>query len=125
MPGAQRWRTVWVRALDPGVHPIWDTERRQLFVSARAGHRDHPMHSRVVNTVFDRVVRKAGLEGQGITPHKLRHTFATFLIRTGADVRTVQELLGHSSLQTTAGYLHSDTRTKEAAVGRLGGLLSD
>ena len=83
------------------------------------------MHSRVVNTVFDRVVRKAGLEGQGITPHKLRHTFATFLIRTGADVRTVQELLGHSSLQTTATYLHSDTRTKEAAVGRLGGLLSD
>ena len=48
------------------------------------------MHSRVVNTVFDRVVRKAGLEGQGITPHKLRHTFATFLIRTGADVRTIR-----------------------------------
>jgi integrase/recombinase XerC len=59
-------------------------------------------HPRVVNTVLAGLVRKAGLEGQGITPHKLRHTFATFLIRTGADVRTVQELLGHSSLQTTA-----------------------
>ena len=78
-----------------------------------------------MNGVFARLVRKAGLEGKGITPHKLRHTFATFLIRTGADVRTVQELLGHSSLQTTAGYLHSDTRTKQAAVGRLGGLLGD
>ncbi|MCJ7822325.1 MAG: tyrosine-type recombinase/integrase, partial [Armatimonadetes bacterium] len=93
------------------------TESRHLFVSARAGHRGRPIHPRVVNAVFDRVVRKAGLEGRGITPHKLRHTFATFLIRTGADVRTVQELLGHSDLQTTAGYLHSDTRTKEAAVG--------
>jgi integrase/recombinase XerC len=63
------------------------------------------------------------LGGAGITPHKLRHAFATFLIRTGADVRTVQELLGHTSLQTTAIYLHSDTRTKQAAVERLEGLL--
>jgi len=67
-------------------------------------------------------VRKAGLEGHGITLHARRHTFATLLIRAGVDVRTVQELLGHLQLQTTATYLHSDTRTKEAAVGRLGGL---
>jgi integrase/recombinase XerC len=99
------------------------TESRHLFVSARAGHRGRPIHPRVVNAVFGRIVRKARLEGEGITPHKLRHTFATFLIRTGADVRTVQELLGHSSLQTTATYLHSDTRTKEVAVGRLDVLL--
>jgi site-specific recombinase XerD len=89
------------------------------------GHRGRPTHPRVVNAVLTGLVRKTRLEGQGITPHKLRHTFATFLIRTGADVRTVQELLGHSSLQTTATYLHSDTRTKEAAVGRLGGLLGE
>jgi integrase/recombinase XerC len=104
------------------VHRI-ETESRHLFVSARGGHRGRPIHPRVVNSVFGRLVRKAGLEGQGITPHKLRHTFATFLIRTGADVRTVQELLGHASLQTTATYLHSDTRTKQAAVGRLDVLL--
>jgi hypothetical protein len=59
----------------------------------------------------------------GITPHKLRHTFATHLIRGGVDVRTVQELLGHSEQETTAKYLHSDTRTKQAAVGKLSGLL--
>ena len=70
-----------------------------------------------------RTLGKAGLSGRGITPHKLRHTSATHPIRSGADIRTVQELLGHSELETTAKYLHSDTRTKQAAVGRLNGLL--
>ena len=55
----------------------------------------------------------------GIMPHKLRYAFASHLIRSGVDVRTVQELLGHGDLQTTARYLHSDTRTKQAAVGTL------
>ena len=54
-----------------------------------------------------------------MTPHRLRHTFATHLIRQGVDVRTVQELLGHADLQTTARYLHSDTRAKQEAVGKL------
>jgi len=70
------------------------------------------------------VIQKAGLAGQGITPQKLRHTVATHLIRNGVDVRTVQELMGHSELETTAKYLHSDTRTKQAAVGKLNGLLT-
>jgi integrase len=71
------------------------------------------------------VVGKAGLAGQGITPHKLRHTFATHLIRSGVDIRTVQELMGHSELEITAKYLHSDTKTKQAAVAKLNGLLGD
>ncbi len=41
----------------------------------------------------------------------LRRTFATHLIRNGVHIRTVQELMGHSDLETTAKYLHSDTRT--------------
>jgi site-specific recombinase XerD len=69
-----------------------------------------------------RTLRKAGLQGRGITPHKLRHTSAT-LVQNGVDIRTVQELLGHSDLQTTARYLHSDTRTKQIAVAKLRKLL--
>jgi site-specific recombinase XerD len=96
------------------------TESRHLFVSAWKGR---PIHGRCINRMLKIVIQKAGMEGQGITPHKLRHTFATHLIRNGTDVRTVQELLGHADIQTTARYLHSDTRTKQSAVGKLRGLL--
>jgi integrase/recombinase XerC len=103
------------------------TESQHLFVSAWKGR---PIHGRCINRMLKIVVGKAGLAGQGITPHKLRHTFATFtrlrrasLTRNGVDIRTVQELMGHSELETTAKYLHSDTRTKQAAVGKLNGLL--
>ena len=97
-----------------------NTESRHLFVSAWKGH---PIHGRCINRMLKIVIQKAGLGDQGITPHKLRHTFATHLIRNGADVRTVQGLLGHADIQTTARYLHSDTRTKQAAVGKLTALL--
>ena len=96
------------------------TESRWLFVSARGGH---PIHHRTIARMIRSVIRKAELQGRGISPHRFRHTFATQLIRRGVDVRTVQELLGHSSLQTTAKYLHSDMRTKMAAVQKLADIL--
>jgi len=95
------------------------TNCHRLFVSQTG----EAIQGRVVNQMLDRVLEKAELVGRGITPHTLRHTFATHLIRNGTDIRTVQELLGHSDIQTTARYLHSDTRTKQAAVGKLRGLL--
>jgi len=96
-----------------------ETNCQRLFVSQTG----QAIQGRVVNQMLDRVLQKAELVGRGITPHTLRHTFATHLIRNGTDIRTVQELLGHSDIQTTARYLHSDTRTKQAAVGKLSGLL--
>jgi site-specific recombinase XerD len=92
------------------------TESQHLFVSRVGGH---PLHARVAGRMLQRVLEKAGLDQEHITPHRLRHTFATHLIHNGVDVRTVQELLGHADLQTTARYLHSDTRAKQAAVRRL------
>jgi integrase/recombinase XerC len=92
------------------------TESDHLFVSRVGGH---ALHARVAGRMLQHVLQRAGLDHEHITPHRLRHTFASHLIRIGADVRTVQELLGHADLQTTARYLHSDTRTKQAAVGKL------
>lgn len=81
-----------------------------LFVSTR-GRR---MSAAALRSRFELRARQAGLDS-GVTPHAMRHTFATELLSGGADLRSVQELLGHENLQTTQIYTHlSVGRLKEA-----------
>lgn len=72
-----------------------------VFLNNRGGK----ITSRGITYVLDRIIEKSALSAK-IHPHMLRHTFATQMLNNGADLRTVQELLGHSSLSTTQAYTH-------------------
>ncbi len=85
-----------------------DKPTNRLFLS-RSGS---PITRVVVWQIVRRHADRAGL--RGIHPHLLRHSFATHMLAGGADLRVVQELLGHSNIQTTELYTHVDrSRLKE------------
>lgn len=100
----------------------WLGDRREgpVFPSPRGGGR---LSSRAVQRLMKRLGKTAGLAGidtpRKITPHKLRHTYATNLLERGATIREVQDLLGHSSVATTEIYTHVLPDRMRAAVDRL------
>ena len=78
-----------------------------LFPGDRSGR---PITARAIQRIV-RAVSVASGVGKRLTPHVLRHCFATHLLESGTDIRTIQRLLGHESIQTTAIYLHVGTDT--------------
>ncbi len=81
---------------------ICNLEGKSLFLTSKG----EPMSRYQIERTVQRVLGEWGIEGKR-SPHVLRHTFATLLLERGADIREIQELLGHSSLQTTQVYTHN------------------
>jgi integrase/recombinase XerD len=94
----------------------WLGDRRQGFVFPGPGGR------RLATRTFERRLaalgRQAGIVKR-VHPHILRHTFATSFLRAGGDLKELQQLLGHSSLQTTAIYLHVEVGRLKRGVDRI------
>ena len=97
----QWWKTRPSR-YDAGI-PL---QERWLFPSRKSAGR--PMTTRQLNRFFHEAAEAAGIK-KGVTPHTLRHSFATHLLEQDTNLRKIQLLLGHEKLETTARYLHVAT----------------
>jgi integrase/recombinase XerD len=84
-------------------------------------HPDRPISVRTVQMVCGRAMKASGLS-KHVRMHTLRHSFATHLLESGTDLRTIQVLLGHHSFSTTAKYLHITTATLESTRSPFDGL---
>jgi integrase/recombinase XerC len=86
--------------LERGRHALAGAGDEKALLVSKSGRRLHPSD---VRRRLEHWVREAAIAG-GVSPHALRHSFATHLLEGGADLRSIQELLGHSSLSTTQVY---------------------
>ncbi len=98
-----------------------DTDGPSLIINTVGG----PMGINTLYRLFRRVLARAGLIDAGITPHSLRHAFASHLVSAGVDVATISELLGHANIATTSIYLHSSDASKAQAVEKLSFVLTE
>ena len=94
-------RPFHARTVDPKSASAVGDAMRALFINQRGGR----ITDRGVRFILSEYLSRANL-GKRVTPHTFRHSFATHLLDRGADIRAVQELLGHASLSTTQVYTH-------------------
>ncbi|UQZ37074.1 recombinase XerC [Paenibacillus sp. PK3_47] len=124
----RKWRNVPVpediapylqQAIDERLTP-WRSKEEAMFISQKGRRLSIRGIQGIAADTFGRFQQDvpAG-QRRPYSSHKLRHSFATMLLRKGADLRTVQELLGHSSIQTTTVYTHITNREKEEAMAKL------
>ncbi|MDV2503196.1 MAG: tyrosine-type recombinase/integrase [bacterium] len=105
------WRAEGRNGDDPH-EPIFQT------LGKHGPHKVRRLTYKAIRCLIDRT-RKAALIKRHTTPHTLRHTFAVSLLDEGVDLRTVQDLMGHSNITTTQAYLHTTEEKKLAAVNSL------
>jgi integrase/recombinase XerD len=91
----------------------WRKPKDWLFPSKQRP--DHPMDSKSIRHLCANAGRRAGIQ-RHVHPHVFRHSFATHLLDQGADLRTIQVLLGHADIRTTARYLRVSTRRIQAVA---------
>ena len=100
---------------------IWQENRRKMALPESVKHffisnRKRPMSIQTIRNVVKKWMKRAGLWGKKMSPHTLRHSYATAQISAGTPVQVVQELMGHNQLNTTSKYLHIvDKERKKAA----------
>ncbi len=93
-----------------------DPPRGEFVFARTAGQK--PVSSQAARAYLRGMLRKAGIEKK-ISPHKLRHTYATNLLNAGADLVDIQALLGHESISTTQIYSYVGQERMEQVVARL------
>ena len=100
----------------------WRKPRLYLFPTRTYRRRlDQPISDKTVWIACSEAARRAGISKR-VTPHTLRHSWATHLLEAGTDLRTIQVLLGHGDLETTAQYLHLSQRHLHAVTNPLDSL---